>query len=367
MEERTIKKLAKQTEKMYTSVMGQIKNGYYALWSPRIEELNMIMEALVSDYERCEKGSITKEQYETFSKWKEECLMLEDVVFVQGELDRMLTVQKNLSQIFTEAREVLERGIMKYELVENRISEVYVYEKEFITASSNLISDYKARLRNRIRHNISKVIQFETFSEEERKHFMTHVLMFDEGKLENTIREHLNEAEQKVVEDFFKVEQRAIIYDNMFSEEECHEYIRRFREETKRKNPLEFSISKKLLKEGELEDKFELWFNSLIGNDSSVGKLINEEKKSFDLPIEERMFQAIEGVIDANMGNLHMTELIDAYKEESALLKEKSFKEFYGNYEEIKNLICILEKAEIIFPRWDTSEVGLGDIILGKY
>ena len=35
-----------------------------------------------------------------------------------------------------------------------------------------------------------------SFSEEERKHFMTHVLMFDEGKLENTIREHLNEAEQ---------------------------------------------------------------------------------------------------------------------------------------------------------------------------
>ena len=230
-----------------------------------------------------------------------------------------------------------------------------------------MVDDYKHKLQNRIKQNIEKVRQFEGLPEEERRYFMTHVLFFDEGKIENTILEYLNEAEQKVVAEALEIEKDAIVLPNMVEQEESREYVYQYRLENEKSNPKELSISRKILKQGEIENKFETWFNNLLGEDSSVGKLINEGHKIYGRPIEEQMFTAMENVIDGNLGNLKMTEMIEAYKEECIAIREKSFLEFYGDYKEVENLLFIVEKALQIFPEWETRDVSIADIILGEY
>ena len=112
------------------------------------------------------------------------------------------------------------------------------------------------------------------------------------------------------------------------------------------------------------ETKFETWFENLLGNESTVGQLINEKKSEEVHSMEERMIEAIEDVVNSNLGGLNMIEMIDAYKEECAELKESSFKKFFGEYEQIKSLIPILKKAEELFPEWETSSVSMADIML---
>lgn len=365
--DKTIKKLTSMTEKMYTSLTGQMKYGYYAIWNPRFQELKMIMEAMLEDYGHCKRGKILQNHYDELLKCQKRVLELPSEVFEAGNLEAMAYVREEMPKALQEIRDALKIGLEKYDRVEKRIEEFYVYEKGFINASSTLVDDYKHKLQNRIKQNIEKVRQFEGLPEEERRYFMTHVLFFDEGKIENTILEYLNEAEQKVVAEALEIEKDAIVLPNMIEQEESREYVYQYRLENEKSNPKELSISRKILKQGEIENKFETWFNNLLGEDSSVGKLINEGHKIYGRPIEEQMFTAMENVIDGNLGNLKMTEMIEAYKEECIAIREKSFLEFYGDYKEVENLLFIVEKALQIFPEWETRDVSIADIILGEY
>lgn len=367
MEDKVITKLSVMTEKMYTSIVGQIKNGYFSIWNPRFEELNMIMEALISDYNHCKKGKILQEHFSELLKYQEQVRNLPKAVFEDGDLEAMELIQRELPPILSNMKAAMEQGVRKYDQVEASVNQVDEYEREFINASSSLVSEYKLKLRNRINQNLGKVQQFETLSAEERRYFMTHVIFFDEGKIENCILEYLNEAERKVEQDVLEVEREAIIAPEFIDLEESPMYVKRYREEAGRQSPHLLSISRKLLKEGEMENKFESWFNSLIGENSSVGQLISEGKKSYEAPIEEQMFQAVEAVLDNNLGNLNMREMLDAYKQECVMIKEKSFEEFYGDYQEIENLIFIVDKALQLFPQWKARDVSIADIILGEY
>lgn len=364
MNEKTIAKLSKKTATMYASIMGCVKDGYYVLWQPKIQELVVTVRELIEAYEKVTRGKIVEEHYQKLLNYCKQVEALEYVVFECGNIQTMNEVQTGLLETLTEMQDLLEKGVRRYEKVEQRVSSVYAYEKEFITASKNLIEGYKEKIQSRIRQNISKVHNFGTLSEEERKYFMTHVILFDEGKIENTIFDYLHDAERKVEDEFREVERKAIISGVTMEMQESRSYVHKYRREADKKNPKEFSISRKLLKEGEITNKFEIWFESLVGKDSSVGKLIDEGGTSYEIPMEIGMYDAIEAVVDGNINDLSMKEIIDAYTEECAELKERSFKEFYGEYEQIKKLCQIVQEAVGHFPEWEAREVGLADIIL---
>lgn len=367
MEDRALKKLTDITDKMFASIMGQMRNGYFALWNPRFQELRMVMEALLSDYQKCVRGKVLQEQYENFQACEQDCKLLEETVLVRGDLDKMDEIQKRIADCFRETYENLQSAILRYESLEEKIREITVLEEEFEKVSEPLISDYKVKIRNRIQKNIVKIHQFDNFSMEEKVDFITHVILFDEGKLENQILGYLNEKERKVEEAFVNLEYTTVISKIDIKEEACKEYVEIYRLKAEKKNPKEFSTSRQLMDAEELGNKFESWFNSLIGKESSVGKLIKEGSKAFDLPIEEQIFEAIESVIDNNLGVLNMKDMIAAYQEECLALKEQSFNEFFGVYEEVKRLKEVVEKANQIFPKWSNKDVGIADIILGEY
>lgn len=365
MEDRILKKLTDMTDNMYASIIGQMRNGYSALWNPRFQELHMVLEALLSGYARCNKGQVLQEQFEKFQACQQDCDLLEEEVFVRGNLDKMEQIQKKLSKCFEEAHEDLQSAILCYESLEEKIQEIVVLEEEYEKLTQPLVQDYKLKIQNRIQKNIAKIQQFDQFSSEDKADFITHVILFDEGKLENQILGYLRENERKVEDAFVNLEHTIAISKKGMTEEECIEYIEKYRLKTQKKNPKDFSTSRQLMDASELGDKFETWFNSLIGKESSVGKLIKDDSKIFDLPIEERMFEAIEGVIDSNLGVLNMKDMIAAYQEESLALKEQSFREFFGKYEEVQILKKIVAKTNQIFPKWSIRDVSIADIILG--
>lgn len=367
MEDKVLHKLSAMTEEMYSSIMGQVKNGYHASWTPKYRGLLAIMEQLVASYAECVRGEVLEEQYQELTQILEQAKELSHSVFEEGDFQSLEQVKERLPKILTDAIADMEQGLQKYEQVAADLSKVDEYEKEFVSASSHLVADYKEKLRNRIRQNVTKVSQFETLSEEERRYFMTHVLFFDEGKLENKILEYLNEAENKVQQEVVQVECRAIIAKHEVTKEVRDAYVYKWRKEEGRTSPKELGISHKLLHQGEIEDKFETWFNHSLGEDSSVGKLINEGNKSVEAPMEEQMFQAMENVIDSNLGDLKMTEMLDAYKMECIRLKEKSFEEFYGVYDEITKLIEVAKKALEQLPELEVRDVSIADIILDEY
>ncbi|MBQ1393026.1 MAG: hypothetical protein IIY81_05720, partial [Lachnospiraceae bacterium] len=96
------------------------------------------------------------------------------------------------------------------------------------------------------------------------------------------------------------------------------------------------------------------------------GKLIKEEKKIHEYPIEDQMLLAMENVIEGRLGNLKMSEMVAGYIEEFIAIRDKSFLEFYGNYDEIKNLSKKLEKIFDLCERWEIREVSMADVILGE-
>lgn len=367
MEDRILKKLTDMTDNIYTSIMGQVRNGYFAIWNPRFQELHKVMEELLSAYGRYTKGLTLQKQFELFQSCEQDCTLLEEVVFSYGDLGKMEQIQKKLTQSFQEVYEDLQVAILCYESIEEKIQEVVVLEGEYEELTQPLVEDYKLKIQNRIQQNIAKVQQFDQFSREEKADFITHVILFDEGKLENQLLGYLDENERKLEDAFVNLEYTVVISKKDMTEEACREYIEKYRLKTQKKNPKEFSTSRQLMDESELGDKFETWFNSLIGKESSVGKLIKEDNKVFDLPIEERMFEAIEGVIDSNLGVLNMKDIVAAYKEECMDLKEQFFHEFYGEYKEVQNLIKIVEKANQVFSKWSIRDVSIADIILGDY
>lgn len=367
MEDKVLHKLSAMTEEMYSSIMGQVKDGYHASWTPKYRGLIAIMEQLVEVYEDCARGEVLEEQYQELTQIWEQAKELYHSVFEEGDFQSLEQLKERLPQLLTDAMADMEQGLRKYDQVAADLSKVDEYEKEFVSASNNLVAEYKEKLRNRIRQNVAKVSQFGNLSEEERRYFMTHVLFFDEGKLENKILEYLTEAENKVQQEVVQVECRAIIAKHEVTKEERNAYVYKWREEEGRTSPKELGISHKLLHEGEIEDKFENWFNHSLGADSSVGKLINEGTKSVEAPMEEQMFKAMENVIDSNLGDLKMTEMLDAYKTECVRLKEKSFKEFYGVYDDITKLIEAVKKALKQLPELEVSDVSVADIIFGEY
>lgn len=364
MKSKAITKLASQTETMYAAIMAKIKDAYYSIWNPRMQELNIIMDALISDYRKCHKGAILEEQYQQMLLCVEDCQELEEIVFVHGKLEQMEAVQNRITKVFEECKNALEGAVKRYESFADKISIIEEHQSEFEKKKEYLIEDYKVKVRNRIQQNIGKVQRFEELSKEEKKEFITHVILFDEGKLENTILGYLNEGEREIEQEYNKLEQKVIIAKEIMDYEESREYVHKFREDENRKSPKKYSTSRKMMEVDELEDKFETWFSSLVGNESHVGKLINASDKNHDLPIEERMYEAIEGVLDSNINNLKMTPMIEAYNEECHILRERSFDQFFGNYEEIKMLIKIINKANSIFPKWDVKEVNLMDVVL---
>lgn len=364
MDDKVLKKLAVMTEEMYASIMEQVKNGSYTRWNPRFQELHAIMEQLVSAYAGCQRGEVLEEQYQELIQILEQTKELSHQVFEAGDFQSLENITERLPRILTDSIADMEQGLQKYDQVAADLSSVDEYEKEFVLASTHLIVDYKEKLRNRLRQNVTKVSQFEDLTEEERRYFMTHVLFFDEGKLENKILEYLNEAENKVQQEVVKVECRAIMAKHEVTQEERAVYVYKWREEEGRQSPKELGISHKLLFAEEIEDKFENWFNHSLGADSSVGQLINQGNKSMEAPMEDQMFRAMENVIDSNLGNLKMTEMLDAYKEECVRLKEKSFKEFYGVYAEITTLIKVAKHALERLPELKVKEVSVADIIL---
>lgn len=365
MDEKILHKLSDLTELMYGSIMSQLKSGYYALWCPRIQKLNMAMEELVAGYESCVRGELLEEQYQTLSRKQKECLELEHLIFEQGELDQMNMVKQEFSETLSRMKQVLEQGVKGYDMLEDEFLEVYACEKEFVTTSNHLVEDYKIKLRNRMKQNMDKVSQFEQLTAEERKYFMTHVILFDEGKLENMIFHHLAEAEEKVKDTFKDVEQKAIICGKDISFEESRQYVHQYRVNAKKADPKEFSTSRRLQEAESVENKFEAWFENLLGSESTVGKLINQQKKADDFPMEERMIKAVEDVVNGNLGGLDMTKMIEAYREECAALKEDSFKRFFGDYEQVKKLVGILENAVTLVSQWEANDVSIADIILG--
>ncbi|MCI8409359.1 MAG: hypothetical protein HFJ09_08850 [Lachnospiraceae bacterium] len=367
MEDRILKKLTDMTDNIYASIKGQVCNGYFAIWNPRFQELHKVMEVLLSEYDRYTKGLVLQKQYEQFQSFEKNCSRLEEEVFIHGDFGKMEQIQKNLTQSFQEIYEELQFAILCYESIEEKIQKIVVLEGEFEELTQPLVEDYKLKIQNRIQQNIAKVQQFDQLPKEEKSDFITHVILFDEGKLENQLLGYLNENERKVEDAFVNLEYTVAISKKDMTEEACREYIEKYRLKAQKKNPKEFSTSRQLMDASELGDKFETWFNSLIGKESSVGKLIKEDNKVFDLPIEERMFEAIEGVIDSNLGVLNMKDMIAAYQEECLELKEQFFQEFYGEYEEVQNLMKIVEKANQIFPKWSIRDVSIADIILGDY
>lgn len=367
MEEKTITKLSSMTANMYASIMGRVKDGYYAVWHPKIQQLILIVHALVEEYEKCTRGKVVEEHYQALLNYSKQVEQLEEIVFERGDIHTMNEIQKGLSNYINEMQELLEKGVRRYEKLEERVSKVYVYEEKFIADSKRLNEEYKEKIQNRIRQNISKVHNFGTLSEEERKAFMTRVILFDEGKIENTILEYLHDAERKVEEEFTEVERKAIISGNTMERDESRAYVHKYRKEAGKKSPKELSISRKLLKEGEINNKFELWFENLMGKDTTVGKLIDEGATSYEVPMEISMYDAIEAVVDGNVNELSMKEMIDAYTQECAELKERSFAEFYGEYDQIKILCSLVQKSVELFPEWDAREVGLGDILLNEF
>lgn len=367
MEDKVLHKLSAMTEEMYSSIMGQVKSGCHESWTPKYRGLIVIMEQLVEAYADCARGEVLEEQYQELTQILEQAKELFHLVFEKGDFQSLEQIKERLPKFLTDAIANMEQGLQKYDQVAADLSKVDEYEKEFVSASNNLVAEYKEKLRNRIRQNVTKVRQFETLSEEERRYFMTHVLFFDEGKLENKILEYLNEAENKVQQEVVQVECRAIIAMHEVTKEERDTYVYKWREEEGRTSPKELGISRKRLGEGEIEDTFETWFNHSLGADSSVGKLINEGNKSVEAPMEEQMFLAMENVIDSNLGDLKMTEMLDAYKTECVRLKEKSFREFYGVYDEITKLIEAVKKALEQLPELEVRDVGVADIIFGEY
>lgn len=367
MEEKVLKKLTELTEGMYTSITKQICHGYSAIWNPRIKELRESVDRLLVYYEKSTRGQILQEQYEKFLVCSQDCSLLEEEVLVRGELDRLEEIGQRISNCFQNVYENLKSAVLRYETIENNIDNIILLEEDLEKVSEPLVSDYKLKIRNRIQKNIVKVRQFDQFSNEEKADFITHTILFDEGKLEKQILEYLSEKEEKVEKAFVNLEYTAVISKIGMKEEGCREYVEKYRIKEKKKNPKEFSTSRQLMDESELGDKFETWFNSLVGKESSVGKLIKEESRAFDLPMEERMYEAIEGVIDSNLGALNMKDMIAAYEEECMALKEQSFREFFGLYEEVRELKEIVAEANRIFPEWNDREVCLGDIILGDY
>lgn len=367
MEDKILKKLTDMTENIYASIMGQMHNGYFAIWNPRFQELHKVMDELLSEYGRYTKGLVLQKQYEQFQSYEQDCNLLEETVFIYGDLSKMKEIQKKLTQSFREVYEDLQFAILCYVSIEEKIKEIVVLEEEYEEITQPLVKDYKLKIRNRIQQNIAKVQQFDRFTKEEKADFITHVILFDEGKLENQLLGYLDENERKVEDAFVNLEYTVAISKKNMTEEACREYIEKYRLMTQKKNPKEFSTSRQLMDASELGDKFETWFNSLIGKESSVGKLIKEDNKIFDLPMEERMFEAIEGVIDTNLGVLNMKDMVTAYQEECLDLKEQFFKEYFGEFKEVQNLIKIVEKANEIFSKWSIRDVNIADILLGDY
>lgn len=367
MDERILQRLSDSTEQMYNSVMEHLKNGYYTLWNPKIQELNTMVEELVADYGKCLRGEILECQYQGLLQEQKQCLELEKIVFEQGKVERMELFQKEFLRLLTGVKETLEMCIAEYDMLEDKFQNVYDCEYEFVSISHNLIKDYKARIRNRMQLNIDKVSQFQKLSAEERKYFMTHVILFDEGKLENTILSHLTTAEKKVQDTFKAVEQKAIICGRKMTFSESREYVHAYRKEQQKEDPRYLSTSRRLEEAEAIENKFESWFESLLGNESTVGQLINEEKSDDVLPMEERMVEAIENAVNSNLGGLNMIEMIEAYKEECAALKEYSFKSFFGEYEQIKSLLPMIKRTEKVLLEWETCRVGLAEIVMGDY
>lgn len=358
------KKLAVMTEDMYASLMKRVEDGYFAKWNPRFVELNKIMEALSFDYSHCTRGKELEKHYDNIMKLSEEVEKLFEEVFKKGNLEYMKDIQERLPRALNAMKQDLEIGIQKYDTADAKVNHVDKYEQDFIALSKQEVSNYKVKLRNRINQNLGKVRMFEGYSEQERRHFITHVLFFDEGKLENTILEALNNAEREVEREIIEVQRKIIISPKDYSLEERKVYVYAYREKEGKESPKLLSISRKILQQGEIGNKFENWFNSLVGEESLVGKLINEGNQSSEFPIEEQMFDVMEQVIDNNLGDLKMTEMLDAYKEECAIIKERSFSEFYGKYDEIQNLLFIIDKALKVLPSWEMEEICIADIIM---
>ena len=365
MNKRVLQRLSDSTEQMYSSIMGQLKNEYYAIWHQRMQEINTVIEDLAAGYGNCLRGQVLEQQYKNLLQEQKQCMELEKAVFEQGEVERLETLQQELPKVFTAMRVTLETCISEYDRLEDQFQDVYDCEEEFVSISNSLVEDYKTRIRNRMHLNMDKVSQFQQLTAEERKYFMTHVILFDEGKLENTILNYLMSAEKKVQDTFKAVEQKAIICGSAITFDESREYVHAYRDEQRKENPSCLSTSLRLKAADASENKFETWCESLLGSESTVGQLINEKKSDGAYPMEERMIEAIENAVNSNLGGLNMVEMIDAYKEECADLKETSFKKFFGEYEQIKGLLPKLKKADELFPEWETSSVSIAEIIMG--
>lgn len=366
MNEEIYANLASATDEIYSLLMSKVSDGYFTMWNPRFAKMDQGVTSLVTAFEQSERGLELEKQYQEIIKYQTEVRKLPNEVFQKGNFNAIEQIYTELPAKILKMREIIAQGMLKYNQVASEVENLEEYEKEFINISAREIEDYKVKLRNRINQNISKVRQFDSLSEEERKYFLTHVIFFDEGKLENTILEALHEAEKKVEDEVHKVEYNAIIAPEIYDDEKGREYVHRYRRENEKQNPKELSVSRKIFKQGEMENKFEIWFNSLVGEGSSLGNLINEGNYANEFPIEEQMLDAMGSVIDNNLGDLTMTEMLEAYKEECVAIKECSFKEFYGKYSELEKISSLLEDIQNLFTEWKIDSVGIAEIILGE-
>lgn len=366
MEEKTLEKLVSITKTFYTSLSEQMANGYCLIWSPRLEELNEAMEELMTKYQHCKLGSVLQKQYEALLEYQKQIALHYAEIEEIDSIDAMPDLKKEYCDFFGENLEMLRRALKKYDQVQECAEQLSMYEEKFTNTSDALVEEYKLKLQNRIILNINKVRCFDSLTAEERSYFITHTLFYDEGKIEYTILRYLKEAEKKLVEDAEDIEQRAIISPQLFDMEKSREYVWLYRLESGNKDPKEKSVSKKMMKQDELENAFESWFDSLLGSESSIGKLIKEEKKIHEYPIEDQMFLAMENVIEGRLGNLKMSEMVAGYIEECIAIRDRSFLEFYGSYDEVKRLSKKLEKIFDLCERWEIREISMADAILGE-
>lgn len=366
MKETQLNKLTRLSVDMYASICKHMKQAYFQKWNPLFEEWKLLLEELCKSYEKVGKsGKVLQEQSQTLHVLTKQVAELPDLIFEQGKLEILDEVVQAISQGLEEMVQVLQSGVERYQQVEESMSHLDSYAKEFVAASSTLIQDYKIKLSNRLQQNIGKVRGFEQLSPEERRYFMTHVILFDEGKLENTILDYLSKAEHNVEMEALEVERSAIISSKPMDLEMSVAYVEAYRNRNDKVNPKTLSLSEKILQQGEIENKFEIWFESLMGENSTVGQLIQDGSHEIGMAMEIQMLTAMESVIDGNLKELDMTSMLDAYRAECSDIKVTSFEELYGGYEDVVGILSTIKDIQKLIPEWEEEKLSLADIVLG--
>ena len=247
MKETQLNKLTRLSVDMYASICKHMKQAYFQKWNPLFEEWKLLLEELCKSYEKVGKsGKVLQEQSQTLHVLTKQVAELPDLIFEQGKLEILDEVVQAISQGLEEMVQVLQSGVERYQQVEESMSHLDSYAKEFVAASSTLIQDYKIKLSNRLQQNIGKVRGFEQLSPEERRYFMTHVILFDEGKLENTILDYLSKAEHNVEMEALEVERSAIISSKPMDLEMSVAYVEAYRNRNDKVNPKTLSLSEKI-------------------------------------------------------------------------------------------------------------------------